>query len=218
MTKGDEKLNIVIIGGSGLVGGHLLDLLSQSGAHDVHAVLRRSVAQRGGLTQHVIPTRAWPATIAALRPDTFISTLGTTIRQAGSQSSFAAIDKTLLLECAAASGAKQAIVVSSVGAGGGGSYLKTKGEAEARLKALTFDHLDILRPGLLLGDRDGPSRPAERLGMALAPLTNLLIPRSFDRYRAVEAAAVASAIARLIGAQPSGHFIHHNREMRALAD
>ena len=211
-------MKIAVIGGSGLVGGHLLDLLCQSSAHEVHAILRRTVAERSKLTQHIAPTSDWPTAIASLKPDIFISTLGTTIRQAGSQTAFAAIDKTLLLDCAAASGAKQAIVVSSVGAGGSGFYLKTKGEAEDGLKALNFNRLDILRPGLLLGDRSGPPRPAERLGMALAPLTNLLTPRSLDRYRAIEAAEVTSAIAALIGAQPLGHFIHHNREMRVLAD
>ncbi len=211
-------MKIAIIGGSGLIGSHLLDLFVQSGEHDVHAILRRAVAERLGLTQHIAPTTDWPATIVALQPDAFISTLGTTIRQAGSQAALAAIDKTLLLDCVAASRAKQAIVVSSVGAGGSGFYLKTKGEAEDGLKALCFDRLDILRPGLLLGDRPGPPRPAERIGMALAPLTNLLTPPSFDRYRAIEAADVAKAIAALIGAQPPGHFIHHNREMRALAD
>ncbi len=211
-------MKILIVGGSGLVGGHLLDLLGQSCAHDVHAFLRRAVAERPKLTQHIAPASEWPAAIAALKPDIFISTLGTTIRQAGSQAAFAAIDKKLLLDCAAATSAKQAITVSSVGAGGSGFYLKIKGEAEAGLKALNFDRLDILRPGLLLGKRSGPPRPAERVGMALAPLTNLLTPRSLDRYRAIEAAEVASAIAALIGAQPRGHFIHHNREMRVLAD
>ena len=211
-------MKIAIIGGSGLVGGHLLDLLGQSGGRDVHAFLRRAVAERPKLTQHIAPASEWPAAIAALKPDIFISALGTTIRQAGSQAAFAAIDKTLLLDCAAASSAKQVITVSSVGAGGSGFYLKIKGEAESGLKALNFDRLDILRPGLLLGERSGPPRPAERLGMALAPLTNLLTPRSLDRYRAIEAAKVASAIAALIGAQPLCHFIHHNREMRVLAD
>lgn len=211
-------MKIVLIGGSGLVGSHLLDMLSQSCAHDVHAILRRAVADRVGVTQHIAPTGNWRSIIASAQPDAFISTLGTTIRQAGSQAAFAAIDKTLLLDCAAASSAKQALVVSSVGAGGSGFYLKIKGEAEDGLKTLKFDRLDIFRPGLLLGDRPGPPRPAERLGMALAPLTNLLTPRSLDRYRAIEAAHVASAIAALIGAQPSGHFIHHNREMRVLAD
>ena len=211
-------MTIAIIGGSGLVGGLLLDRLAAQGKADVHAVLRRAVADRPGLSQHVMPASEWPAAIAALGADTFISTLGTTIRQAGSQAAFVAIDKTLLLDCAAASGARHCISVSSVGAGGGGFYLKTKGEAETGLQAIGFDRLDILRPGLLLGDRTGPLRPAERIGMALAPVTNLLTPAAFDRYRAIEAAKVAAAIAALIDARTPGDYIHHNREMLALAD
>ena len=165
-----------------------------------------------------MPAPQWPAAIADLGVDVFISTLGTTIRQAGSQTAFVAVDKTLLLDCAAASRARQSIAVSSVGAGGGGFYLRIKGEAEAGLQAVGFDRIDILRPGLLLGDRQGPARPAERIGMALAPITNLLTPRSLDRYRAIEAETVAAAIAALTGNSAPGHFVHHNREMLALAD
>lgn len=211
-------MNIVIIGGSGLVGGLLLDRLAAQGRADVHAFLRRAVPDRAGLTQHVMPSDAWPVAIAGLGADLFVSTLGTTIRQAGSQAAFVAVDKTLLLDCAAASGARHGIAVSSVGAGGSGFYLKVKREAEAGLAALGFDRLDILRPGLLLGERNGPPRPAERVGMLLAPITNLLTPPSLDRYRAIEADRVAAAILALVGNPTPGHFVHHNREMLALAD
>jgi uncharacterized protein YbjT (DUF2867 family) len=211
-------MTIAIVGGSGLVGGLLLDRLAAQGRADVHAFLRRAVPERAGLTQHVMPSDKWPDAIAALGAALFISTLGTTIRQAGSQAAFVAVDKSLLLACAGASGARHAISVSSVGAGGGNFYLKVKGEAEAGLASLGFERLDILRPGLLLGDRSGPARPAERLGMLLAPITNLLTPSSLDRYRAIEARTVAAAIAVLADSGTAGHFIHHNREMHALAD
>jgi uncharacterized protein YbjT (DUF2867 family) len=215
--------DIVIAGGSGLVGGHLLDVLSGRAGQTVHALLRRPIADRPGVTQHSADPAQWPAAIAAIRPTTIISTLGTTIAQAGSQAAFRAIDYDLVIAIARAARnaeADHAIIVSSVGASASARnfYLRTKGETETAFAAMGFARLDILRPGLLLGNRSGPARPAERIGMALAPLTNLLTPRAFDRYRAVEAATVARAIAALIERSDPGQFIHHNREMRALSD
>ena len=219
MCCGVAKL--LIIGGSGLVGGRLLDLLAGSTKHEITCLLRRPVVERKGIMQQVADVADWPHHAADFCPDILISTLGTTIAQAGSKAAFAAIDKHLVLavaEAARGSGARQCIAVSSVGAAArsGTFYLRTKGELEDALAAMGFDRLDTLRPGLLLGDRGGPERPAERVGMMLAPLTNLLTPRSFDRYRAIQASTVAATVAALVGAQPSGHFIHHNREMLAL--
>jgi uncharacterized protein YbjT (DUF2867 family) len=216
-------MKVLIIGGSGLVGGRLLDLLAGSTEHEIKCLLRHPVNERKGIKQRVATVGDWLSHAADFGPDVLISTLGTTIAQAGSKAAFAAVDKDLVLavaDAARGSGARQCITVSSVGAAAvsGTFYLRTKGEIEAALAAAGFDRLDILRPGLLLGERGGPARPMERLGMALAPITNLLTPRVFDRYQAIRATAVAAAIAALVGAQPSGHFIHHNREMLALAD
>jgi uncharacterized protein YbjT (DUF2867 family) len=215
--------DILVAGGTGLVGGHLLDRLSAAPDNRVHALLRRPIPDRPTIVQHVVPTADWPTVLAEIRLAIVISTLGTTLRQAGSRAAFYAIDHDLVLAIATAAktaGARQCIAVSSVGANpdSGNFYLRTKGKAERALGLLGFDRLDILRPGLLLGQRGGAVRPAERLGMALAPFTNLLTPRGFDRYRAIQADSVAAAIAALVGRPDNGQFVHHNREMLSLAD
>ena len=171
----------------------------------------------------VAPPDRWADIIAAERPAVLISCLGTTIRQAGSQAAFRAIDHDLLLAAARgarAGGAAQAIVVSSVGAEAKARnfYLRTKGEAEDGLRALGFERLDVLRPGLLLGDRDGPPRLGEGIAMLAAPLTDALLHGSLRRYRAIRADAVARAIVALVGRAPSGAYIHENDAIRALAD
>ncbi len=214
---------IIVAGGSGLVGGQLLDRLGGSADDSVHALLRRPVAQRRGVTQHVADPATWPAAIADLEPRIFISTLGTTIAQAGSHAAFLAVDSTLVLALAQSArnvGATHAIIVSSVGASASSStfYLRTKGAAEDAINAMGFARVDIMRPGLLIGERSGPARPAERIAMALSPLTNLLTPRALDRYRAIDAATVAAAIAALAAGSDPGRFVHHNRDMQRLAD
>ena len=78
-------MKILIIGGSGLVGGRLLDLLAGSGQHDIKCLLRRPVNERKGIGQKVADVADWPHHAADFCPDILISTLGTTIRQAGSK-------------------------------------------------------------------------------------------------------------------------------------
>ena len=205
------SLNITLVGASGLVGGLLAARLS---GHAVTAIGRRAAG--GVADQRIAPVAEWPALVAGLAPDVAISTLGTTIRAAGSEAAFAAIDHDAVVEfarAAKAAGARQFLMVSSVGAGGAGFYLKTKGQAEASVRALGFARLDIFRPGLLLGDRGGPSRPVERLFSALSPLTNALTPRMFDHYRAIAADDVAAALANVVGARGEGVFVHQNRDM-----
>lgn len=211
----------LIIGATGLIGRAVIDAF---GDRSVTIVTRRPVE---GLAPHhaerVVPPDNWPNTIAAEQPAVLICCLGTTIRQAGSQAAFRAVDHDLIL--AAARGARQGgtphmIVVSSVGASAkaGNFYLRTKGETEDGLRALGFERLDLIRPGLLLGNRPGPPRLGEGLATIAAPLADALLHGSFRRYRSIHDATVAAAIAKLAGQGGSGVYIHENDAIRALAD
>jgi uncharacterized protein YbjT (DUF2867 family) len=206
--------HIILIGASGLIGGLLAARLKEL---PLTAIGRRVVP--GIAHQRIAPVAEWPTLVATLKPDVAISTLGTTIRAAGSQAAFAAIDHDAVVAFARAAkdaGARQFLMVSSVGAGGASFYLTTKGRAEGSVRAMGFARVDIFRPGLLLGERAGDVRPVERLFAALSPLTNALTPRSLDQYKAIAADDVAAAIVRVIGATEDGTFLHHNREMLAL--
>lgn len=211
----------LIVGATGLIGSAVIDAF---GDRSVTIVTRRPVE---GLAPHhaerVAPSDNWPDIIAAEQPTVLICCLGTTIRQAGSQAAFRAVDHDLIL--AAARGARQGgtahmIVVSSVGASAkaGNFYLRTKGETEDGLRALGFERLDLIRPGLLLGDRPGPPRLGEGLATIAAPLADALLHGSFRRYRSIHGATVAAAIVNLAGQGGSGVYIHENDAIRALAD
>jgi nucleoside-diphosphate-sugar epimerase len=86
------------------------------------------------------------------------SSLGTTIKQAGSQEKFFAVDHDLVLYFAKSvkkMGASGFFYVSSMGASTSSNvfYSKVKGQTEEDLKSLGFDHLGIFRPSLLFGNR-----------------------------------------------------------------
>lgn len=210
-------MKIILAGATGLIGGQLLPKLA---GHEVTLVGRRSV---DGHDRQLIGEAAdWPALMAGQAYDIAISTLGTTQKVAGSKAAFAAIDRDAVLGFGTAAklcGARQCITVSSVGATAAASnfYLKTKGEAEAGLRAIGFERLDVIRPGLLRGNRGGPVRSFESVMIAASPLTDLMTPRGLDHYRSVAADDVAKAIAALCGVRGAGVHIHHNREVWELA-
>lgn len=110
------------------------------------------------------------------------------------------------------------IAISSVGASAKSAnfYLSTKGKAEAALRALAFDRLDILRPGLLRGNRE-ENRTGESLGIMLSPFTDSLMHGPLRRYRSIDSAVVAKAIANLALNGGEGQLIHENDAITALA-
>ncbi len=129
--------------------------------------------------------------------------LGTTIKVAGSQEAFRAIDFDAVLavaKAAKAAGAKRLGVVSAMGADrkSGIFYNRVKGETEDALSALGFDTLVIARPSFLAGDRSAlgqPLRSGEKLAMNLSRLLAPLIP---DNYKSIDSAKVAQALLKAV--------------------
>lgn len=210
-------MTIILAGASGLIGQAVAAKLAGPA---IQLITRRKLD--GNAAQIVASPEGWPGYIDAAKPSIAISTLGTTIRQAGSQAAFRAVDYDLVVSVARAAkeaGAKQFIMVSSVGASAKASnfYLKTKGEAEDAVRAMGFDRVDVLRPGLLRGDRQGQTRPVESLLIALSPVTDFFTPAVLSQYRSIASDDVAAAIAALSKDPKPAAFIHHNAEMLALA-
>jgi uncharacterized protein YbjT (DUF2867 family) len=174
------------------------------------------------LREHVAPPAEWPAIVGSLVPEAAFSALGTTMRQAGSQAAFRAVDLDMVAAfagAAAAAGARRMVTVSSVGADPGSAnfYLRIKGEMESALEGLGFERLDILRPGLLRGPRGGDRRVGERIGIALSPVVNLALRGRLERFAAIDADVVAAAAARALRQGAAGVFRHENRSLHALA-
>lgn len=215
-------LRLLLIGGTGLVGRLAADRLLASGA-EVHALLRRTAGRSApGWHEHVAPPEEWPALARAIGGDVAVSALGTTARAAGSDEAYRAVDFAMVVGFGAAareSGVRHLITVSSTGADPGSRlfYPRLKGEMEEALAALAFDRLDIVRPGLLRGERGPDRRLKERIAILASPLLNLALRGRLDRFAAIDAAIVADAIAVLAGRSEPGRFVHHNRDLYRLA-
>jgi uncharacterized protein YbjT (DUF2867 family) len=211
-------MRIALIGATGLIGSHLLPEL----AHQQLLVLARRPTGAAGVREIIGTAEVWPRMLDGESIDAAVSALGTTWKKARSWEAFEAIDRTAVVNFARAAreaGARQMVTVSSVGAHADSpnDYLALKARAEGDLRALEFDRLDIFRPGLLRGERGVDRRLGERLAIAASPLTNLVLRGRLDRFAAIDAKAVARGIAAVIGASASGCFVHHNREILALA-
>ena len=211
-------MEVVLFGASGLVGSLLMQKLANRDLAEFNLTAVGRRACDGTAHQRIAAVADWPAIIAEIRPAVVISALGTTIRKAGSQQGFAAIDRDAVVAIAKAAktaGTRQFVTISSVGANAAASsfYLATKGIAEDAVRAMKFERLDIFRPGLLVAERPGDPRLIERMMIAVSPMTNALTPRRFDRYRAIAATDVADAIMRVLGGSAPGTYVHHNRDM-----
>lgn len=135
--------------------------------------------------------------------DCAICALGTTIKDAGSQAAFRAVDVDAVIafaRAAQAAGAKRFGVVSALGADPDSRvfYNRCKGEMEAALRELAFDVLVIARPSLLLGNRatlGQKARRGEALAQTTMPLLAWAIPK---RYAPIAADIVAAALLKTL--------------------
>lgn len=193
--------DVAIAGATGLVGRALADQLAanpRGGA--LHLLLRRPQPGLQALPRATAITWQGIGTMPSLPAiDTGLCALGTTIRSAGSEAAFRAVDFDAVVAFAQAcrrSGATHFGLVSALGADArsGIFYNRVKGEAEEAVAALGFERLVIARPSLLLGDRQAlgqPQRPGEAAAQALAPMIGWMIPR---RLRPIPAEWVAAGL------------------------
>jgi len=195
MTAPTPPLRLLLVGATGAVGREVLGAaLADPRFHQVVAPTRRPLPAHPKLLNPVLDFAALPADAPWWQVDAVVCTLGTTIRTAGSQAAFAAVDRDLPIQVgrlARAAGASRYALNSSLGAGPGGNfYLRTKAQAEAGIRALGYPVYTVVRPSLIEAERE-ESRPGERVGLAIARALRPLIPR---RYRAVPAARIARAL------------------------
>src|SRR5262245_11317360 len=189
---------VALAGATGLVGREVLKgLIADPSVTAIHVLGRRALAAPGAkVVSHVVDFRSLPA---LPRVDEVFLALGTTIKVAGSQEAFRAVDfdaNLAVARVALAAGARRAGLVSAMGASAksGVFYSRVKGELEDALAALPFEALVIARPSVLTGDRASlgqPERRGEKIAMTVSRVLRPLIPAN---YRSIAATGVANAL------------------------
>jgi uncharacterized protein YbjT (DUF2867 family) len=145
-----DSRTVIIAGATGLVGKEILGgLLADRTVAAVHSLGRRKPAiQHPKLTARVVDFAALPPLPPA---DEVYLALGTTIKVAGSQAAFRAVDyeaNRAVAAAALAAGVRKVGLVSAMGADPNSKvfYSRVKGELESELVRMPFEGLIIARP------------------------------------------------------------------------
>jgi uncharacterized protein YbjT (DUF2867 family) len=219
MNATAQHRTALLAGATGLVGKQCLTRLL---AHDTYSHVRALVRRPTGIVHDKLEEirvdfDALDSVSLDAVNDVFI-TLGTTIKVAGSQEAFYKVDHDYVIATAKLgkrAGASRIAIVSSIGAGGAASnfYLRVKTETERDIRAIGYECIEILRPGLLIGERQ-EKRTGEALGIAAVNLFSGLMVGPLRQYRPIAAGDVAQAmIASILVGNPGVH-IHTFEEMQ----
>lgn len=192
-------MHATIIGATGLIGGHLLDmLLNDITFKSVRILIRRPLElNHPKLEKKLVDFSDMENFRLALEgTDVIFCTIGTTMKKMkGDKDAYRKVDYEIAVNAARlgkANGCEKYVLVSAVGADSKSRnfYLKLKGETEEAVQASGIESVYILRPSLLIGNRK-EFRAGEKLASWLMPLFAFILPA---KYRPVKAIDVAKAM------------------------
>lgn len=205
-----EQRTALLLGATGLVGGHCLNRLLADDAYARVVSLGRCPLDRSHpkLIHHVIDFDRYETYNGFLSVDDVFCCLGTTMKQAGSREAFRRVDfeyPVQIARRARAQGARQYLLVSALGASVSSPffYSRVKGEVEQAISALSFYGVYIFRPSLLRGARSEVRR-GERAAEKVLDRLDFLLKGPFSKYRPTPADAVAAAMIAVAKARPGG--------------
>jgi uncharacterized protein YbjT (DUF2867 family) len=210
--------DVLVAGATGLIGGAFLkQVVDDPSVGKVIAMTRREIPSITGtphIQQEIINFDNLQIYQQVLSAHTLVCALGTTIKKAGTKEKFRQVDYQLPLDIAtyaAKKGCKIFILVSAIGADPNASvfYNKVKGELERDIQKLPFKAVHIIRPSLLMGERE-EFRPGEEIGKLLIQPLSFLIP---GKYKPVHVDVIACKIKSLLKDDSPGTHIYEGRQI-----
>lgn len=218
-----QRRAALLAGATGLIGGHLLDLLLAEEAYSrITALVRRPLDRdHEKLDARVVDFDALGEIADPPPVDNVFCCLGSTMKKAGSKAAFRKVDHDYVVATARlglSGGARRFLLVSSVGASSSSAsfYARTKGEAEDSVAALGYPALHVFQPSILIGERR-ESRPGERLGIVMAGVLNHACVGPLRRYRGIAAETVAAAMVEAAKSEAEGRRVYTYDEIGRLA-
>ena len=195
MTKSIKSA--IVIGATGLVGRELLKQLNQiESCEKITAIVRHEDAELKSLEkvqQFILDDFLLLNDEDANGYSHAFSCLGTTLKKAGSKQNFYNVDYEMNAHFADLFETTDThyLLISAMGANTQSKifYNKVKGELENHIQSLNLKYVSILRPSLLLGERQ-EQRTLEDMTQKLYRKFSHLVPNTF-KYKPVTAEQVA---------------------------
>ncbi len=193
----DHKTAIVI-GATGLVGNALVSQLVDDQRFDKLKIFTRRTLpiKHNKIEEHLINFDQPESWQDLVKGDVLFSTLGTTLKQAGSKENQYRVDYTyqyVTAKAAAENGVPVYVLVSAAMSDPGSRifYSRMKGELERDVKLLPFQHIHILQPGILSGNRK-EHRSGEKMAISMLRFFNKL--GLFKKQKPIDVSIVARAM------------------------
>jgi uncharacterized protein YbjT (DUF2867 family) len=212
----------IVVGGSGLIGRKLLNILSQRPEYsEIISLGRKKVNLRYKTLKQVIVDFDHLDNYAEhINGHAVFCCLGSTRNKTPDLNEYRIIDHDYpikLAEIAKKNGVEQFHLVSSIGANKDSSnfYIKLKGETEEAVKAMGLNCLFIYEPSVLTGQRYD-RRPKEELVAWLMKVINPLLFGSFRKYRSIFAYTVAMAMFKQSLKSKSGTYTYTSDKIKEI--
>ncbi|MBK6875128.1 MAG: NAD(P)H-binding protein [Ignavibacteria bacterium] len=216
------NMTATLIGATGLIGNYLLEELLKDPFFDtVRILIRRPMDKTDPkLEKKIVDFNDSDSLLAAINnSDVVFCTIGTTQKKVkGDKDAYYKIDFDIpvnLSRFCKMTGCEKFILVSSVGANSKSNnfYLKLKGETEEAVIASGIKAIHIMRPSVLLGERN-ESRLGEKIGKAVLSAFSFLTP---SKYKPIQGKDVAKAMLSVSKKSEEGYFVHENAEIKKIS-
>ena len=190
----------LLFGSSGLIGGHLVNILIKNNNYNKIKLFVRSEPKIKDPKIELVKTdfNNLKKHIEDIKGDDCFFCIGTTKKNSPDKNEYKRIERDMPLEIAEiakANSVNSFIYVSSGFADpkNSGAYLRYKGEVEEELKKLNFSKLGIMRPSFLMGNRK-EKRYGEKIGIFLFKLLSPLFLGPLKKMKPIKAEEVAKAM------------------------
>lgn len=208
----------LIVGATGLVGSKLLKLLEDDSSYnEIIVVTRKPVLTASGkVTQHCLNFDHLYDHKEKFIADDIFCCLGTTMKNAGSKENFYKVDYSYVVNLATICSENNSTSFNLISATGANKnsvfyYNKVKGAVEEAILSLKFSVINIVRPSLILGERN-EARPFEKAFQVFSKYFGFVFSGPFKKYTPVEADLIAKALLKSAKKNKEGvHIIESNQ-------
>lgn len=209
----------LLIGGTGLVGRHCLDLLLAEPIYEkIIMLVRRPFSfTHPKLKVLLVDFDNIEQYSHLLVAEDVYCAIGTTFLKTPKKEDYFRIDFTYpekIANIVVRNGGKRFALVSALSANPNALlfYSQVKGKLEEAIERMAYESVYIFRPSYLLGNRL-EFRPMESVGRLLLMLAKPILIGKLRRYRAIDAKCVAQAMVARMLAGESGIHIYQSDEI-----